>query len=99
MNHAFGQARGTVPFQFELSGTTVADLLIGKPAQSELKQSVLQSGRVTQATPPASNIPPAPANTGETVNGVRDSVGNFVGAGVDALGNFTGTGSPFSVGA
>ena len=56
MNHAFGQSRGTIPFPFELSGTTVKDLLIGKAAQSELKLSVLQDGRVPQATPPASNI-------------------------------------------
>ena len=88
MNHAFGQARGTVPFQFELSGTTVADLLIGKPAQSELKQSVLQSGRVPQATPPASNIPPGLPNPRETS------------ATFDALGNYTGESlSPFQVGA
>jgi hypothetical protein len=60
LNTAFGQNRGTVPFQFELSGTTVKDLLIGKPAQSELKLSTIQDGRVPQSSPPSKNPPPAP---------------------------------------
>jgi len=65
LNYAFGQNRGTVPFQFELSGATVKDLLIGKPAQSELKLSTIQDGRVPQANPPGGNPPPAPV-TGVT---------------------------------
>jgi hypothetical protein len=60
LNVAYGQNRGTVPFQFELSGTTVKDLLIGKPAQSELKLSTIQDGRVPQARPPGGNPPPSP---------------------------------------
>jgi hypothetical protein len=86
-----------VPFPFALSGTTVKDLLIGKPAQAGLKP--LQDGRPTKTQPQNPPTGPAPSNTGETVNGVKDVAGNFVGAGVDALGNFTGSGSPFGVGA
>jgi hypothetical protein len=61
LNYAFGQNRGTIPFTFELSGTTVKDLLIGKAAQSELKESFIQDGRVPQAGPPGKNKPLAPA--------------------------------------
>ena len=59
MNNAFGQARGTVPFDFQLSGTTVKQILVGNAAQAGL--TPLQDGRVPQATPPGNNIPPAPA--------------------------------------
>ena len=76
MNHAFGQSRGTIPFPFELSGTTVKDLLIGKAAQSELKLSVLQDGRVPQATPPASNI--------STGNPELDTTGSLATTGIAA---------------
>ena len=61
MNQAFGQSRGSIPFPFELSGTTVKDLLIGKAAQSELKKTTIQDGRVPQAGPPGKNKPLAPA--------------------------------------
>jgi len=47
---AFAQARGTVPYNFQLSGNTVKDLLIGKPAQAGLVPK--QDGRVTTTTPP-----------------------------------------------
>jgi hypothetical protein len=56
---AFGQTRGTIPYNFELSGTTVQDLLIGKAAQPGLQP--LQDGRVPQSTPPGDKIPPAPS--------------------------------------
>jgi hypothetical protein len=91
MNHAFGQARGTIPFPFELSGTTVKDLLIGKPAQSELKLSTIQDGRVPQAGPPGKNVPPAPAFStqqlgamaaGTDPNAVTDSGMAFGGGGL-----------------
>jgi hypothetical protein len=58
---AFGQTRGTIPYNFELSGTTVKDLLIGKTAQSGLQPQ--QDGRVPQSTPPADKIPPAPPSS------------------------------------
>jgi hypothetical protein len=90
MNHAFGQARGSIPFPFELSGTTVKDLLIGKPAQSELKLSTIQDGRVPQSGPPAKKVPPAPVvpptlssivtgqdNPLATTGGMDFTAGNF----------------------
>jgi len=55
----FGQSRGTIPFNFELSGTTVGDLLIGQTARSG--PTVGQEGRVPQPTPPGTNIPAEPA--------------------------------------
>lgn len=90
-SNGFGQARGTVPFAFALSGTTVKDMLIGKPAQAGL--APLQDGRQTKAQPQNTPTGPAPADTSTTVNDAA------VGAEVDTLGNFTGYGSPFSVGA
>ena len=73
LNQAAGQARGTIPFNFELSGTTVKDLLIGKPAQEGLKP--LQDGRVTQAQPAKTGIAP-PNSSGAGVN----ENGNFDGS-------------------
>jgi hypothetical protein len=46
----FGQSRGTIPFNFQLSGTTVKDLLIGNAARSGLQSQ--QDGRVPKSTPP-----------------------------------------------
>jgi hypothetical protein len=60
MNTAFGQARGTVPFQFELTGTTVKDILVGNRAAASLPAR-RQEGRVPQSTPPGNNIPPTDA--------------------------------------
>ena len=66
LNQAFGQSRGTIPFNFELSGTTAKDLLIGKPAQAGLKPS--QDGRVPQAQPAKVGTAPAADNTDLGVN-------------------------------
>ena len=93
LNHAFGQSRGTIPFNFELSGTTVKDLLIGKPAQEGLKPR--QDGRVPQTQPAKAGPPPAAAATINAPNSSADALN----AGYDALGNFTGIGSPLNVGA
>ena len=89
MNHAFGQARGSIPFQYELSGTTVADLLIGKSPQSELKETFIQDGRVPQASPPAQNVPTALTTqqlgamaAGTDPNAVTDSGMAFGGGGL-----------------
>ena len=68
----FGQSRGTIPFNFQLAGTTVKDLLIGKSAQSRLQQE----GRVPTSTPSGSNIPPAPFEDGFTLttDGITNNV-------------------------
>jgi hypothetical protein len=85
-NVAIGQNRGTIPFPFQLSGTTVKDLLRGNAPLSQLPP--LAGERTPQATPSSSNIPPGPPNPRSTS------------AGVDALGNFTGeSDSPTQVGA
>jgi hypothetical protein len=72
-----------------LSGTTVKDLLIGKPAQSELKKSIIQDGRVPQAGPPGKNVPTAPTTqqlgamaAGTDPNAVTDSGMAFGGGGL-----------------
>lgn len=73
MNQALGQSRGTIPFNFELSGTTAKDLLIGKPAQAGLKPQ--QDGRVPQTQPSKTGIAP-PNSSGAGVN----ENGNFDGS-------------------
>lgn len=84
MNQALGQSRGTIPFNFELSGTTAKDLLIGKPAQAGLKPQ--QDGRVTQAQPAKVGTAPAEIRTN-------------TGAGVNENGNFDGSGLTLGLGA
>ena len=73
----FGQARGTIPFNFQLSGTTVKDLLIGNSAQSGLQPQ--QDGRVPRTIPPGSNIPPAPFEDGFTLTGETNNNVTFTG--------------------
>ena len=58
MNNAFGQARGTVPFNFQLSGTTVQQLLVGKAAKAT--QRPASDGRVPSTTPAGNKTPPGP---------------------------------------
>jgi hypothetical protein len=79
---AIGQARGTIPFNFQLSGTTVKDVLNGNAPQT---LSALPGERTPQANPPSdSDIPPGPPNP-------RSTSATF-----DALGNYTDPGtSPF----
>lgn len=85
--NGLGQERGTIPFPFALSGTTVKDLLIGKPAQAGLKP--LQDGRQPTALP--QNPPTGPAPTEILTN---------TGAGVNDNGSLDGSGTtPFAVGA
>jgi hypothetical protein len=72
LNQAFGQSRGTIPFNFELSGTTAKDLLIGKPAQAGLKP--LQDGRVPQTQPAKVGTAPAADNTDPGVNSDNMSI-------------------------
>ena len=73
----FGQSRGTIPFNFQLSGTTVEDLLIGKSSQPRLQQD----GRVPTSTPSGSNVPPAPFEAGFTLtaDGITNNNVTFTG--------------------
>jgi hypothetical protein len=84
LNQAVGQSRGTIPFNFELSGTTVKDLLIGKPAQAGL--TPVQDGRVPQTQPAKVVLAPAEIRTN-------------TGAGVNENGNFDGSGLTLGLGA
>jgi hypothetical protein len=72
LNQAMGQSRGTIPFNFELSGTTAKDLLIGKPAQAGLKPQ--QDGRVPQTQPAQVGTAPAADNTDLGVNADNISI-------------------------
>ena len=78
------QARGTIPFSFQLAGTTVSQLLQGGPLAST---NTREDGRQTQ---------PQPANIDNLINAgiVQDQAR----AQVDQNGNFTGdTTSPFNI--
>jgi hypothetical protein len=78
------QARGTIPFAFELAGTTVSQLLQGGPLAGNNRGD---DGRQTQ---------PQPANIDNLINsGIAQDQAR---AQVDQNGNFTGeTTSPFNV--
>jgi hypothetical protein len=78
------QARGTIPFPFELAGTTVSQLLQGGPLAVNNRRD---DGRQTQ---------PQPANIDNLVNsGIAQDQAR---AQVDQNGNFTGdTTSPFNI--
>lgn len=78
------QARGTIPFAFELAGTTVSQLLQGGPLAGNNRGD---DGRQTQ---------PQPANIDNVIN--AGIVQDRARAQVDQNGNFTGdTTSPFNV--
>jgi hypothetical protein len=75
------QDRGSIPFNFELVGETIQQVLQGKPV-----------GTVNPASPGERRNSPAP-NTSAPTQPAEPTTG----AGVDANGNFTGeTASPFS---
>lgn len=78
------QARGTIPFSFQLAGTTVSQLLQGGPLAST---NTREDGRQTQ---------PQPANIDNLINsGIAQDQAR---AQVDQNGNFTGdTTSPFNI--
>jgi hypothetical protein len=79
------QARGTIPFAFQLSGQTVGQLLQGGPA----------TPATAQASPGERTSRPAP-NMNEVIAASNQVVANT--ARVDANGNFTGeTENPFAV--
>jgi hypothetical protein len=80
------QARGTIPFAFQLSGQTVGQLLQGGPSVTA----------TAQASPGERTARPAP-NMNEVMKASDRVVANT--AGVDANGNFTGQSgnNPFAV--
>jgi hypothetical protein len=81
-----GQARGTIPFQFALAGTTVSQLLQGGPLATTTNTRT--EGRTS-----------GPKPNPELDTFIQQSVViDRANAGVDALGNFTGdTTSPFNI--
>lgn len=70
---ALSSQRGTIPFQYELAGSTVGELMNGRPVGTKYSRT---DGRVSTGDPPATN-PTAPVNPGNQA-GV-DSLGNFTG--------------------
>ena len=88
---AFSSQRGTIPFDYELVGTTVGEVLNGRPVGTKYTRT---EGRIDTGQPPSVNptAPLDPSPTGASVNDTR------VNAGVDQFGNFTGeTANPFAV--
>lgn len=80
------QARGTIPFQFALAGTTVSQLLQGGPLPATT--NTRSEGRTSGPRP----------NPGLDTFLQQSAEIDRANAGVDALGNFTGdTTSPFNV--
>lgn len=70
---ALSSQRGTIPFQYELAGSSVGELMNGRPVGTKYSRT---DGRVSTGDPPATN-PTAPVNPGNQA-GV-DALGNFTG--------------------
>lgn len=70
---AFSSQRGTIPFPYELAGSTVSELLNGRPVGTKYSRT---DGRVSTDNPP-SNSPTSPVNPGNQA-GVNE-LGNFTG--------------------
>jgi len=70
---ALSSQRGTIPFQYELAGSSVGELLNGRPVGTKYSRT---DGRVSTGDPPATN-PTSPVNPGNQA-GV-DALGNFTG--------------------
>jgi hypothetical protein len=66
------QDRGSIPFNFELAGETVEQILRGKPVGTVYPAS--QDGRIDNPTPNTSAPTPAPAN--EDLGNTNDSLGS-----------------------
>jgi hypothetical protein len=71
---AFSSQRGTIPFDYELTGSNVGEVLNGRPTGTKYSRS---DGRVDSADPPSAN-PTSPVNPGNQA-GV-DQFGNFTGS-------------------
>jgi len=70
---AFSSQRGTIPFDYELAGSTVGEVLNGRPVGTKYTRT---EGRVDTPQPPSSN-PTSPVNPGNQA-GVNE-FGNFTG--------------------
>lgn len=70
---ALSSQRGTIPFQYELAGSNVGELLNGRPVGTKYART---DGRTSSDEPPAIN-PTSPVNPGNQA-GV-DALGNFTG--------------------
>jgi hypothetical protein len=70
---ALSSQRGTIPFQYELAGSTVGELLNGRPVGTKYSRT---DGRVSTDSPPSNN-PTSPVNPGNQA-GVNE-LGNFTG--------------------
>jgi hypothetical protein len=70
---ALSSQRGTIPFQYELAGSNVGELLNGRPVGTKYSRT---DGRVSTGDPPAIN-PTAAVNPGNQA-GVNE-LGNFTG--------------------
>jgi len=79
-NVAIGQNRGTIPFPFQLSGTTVKDLLRGNAPLAQLPP--LTGERTPQSAPSGSKIPVPPSDPYEL-----NDTGFATNAGGAAFGN------------
>jgi hypothetical protein len=85
---ALSQDRGSIPFQFELAGETVQDVLVGKPVGTQY--ATKDPGARTDSPAPQTSAPTSAPTA--SVNDVT------VNAGVNEQGNFTGeTENPFAV--
>ncbi len=70
---AFSSQRGTIPFDYELAGSTVSEVLNGRPTGTRYTRT---DGR-TDTTQPAGANPTAPVTPGNRAG--ADALGNFTG--------------------
>jgi hypothetical protein len=70
---AFSSQRGTIPFPYELAGSTVGELLNGRPVGTNYSKT---DGRPNTSNPPSAN-PTQPAEP--TIGAGVDANGNFTG--------------------
>jgi hypothetical protein len=68
------QDRGTIPFNFELVGETVQQILSGKPVGTVYPAS--QDGRIVNPTPNTSAPTPAAGSANEDFGNNIDSLGS-----------------------
>ena len=80
---ALSQDRGSIPFQFQLAGETVSDVLIGKPVGTVYPSTPATAGRVDSPQPvtsPAAAPAPVPATLSSIVTGQDNPLATADGA-------------------